>query len=49
MILFQIYSQGLSLKPLKGETPRAVNVNAVALGDPLEAMKIESRNIQIHQ
>jgi hypothetical protein len=43
MILFQIDPQGLALFPLKGDAPRAVNMDTVPGGASLKNMEVEPR------
>lgn len=47
MILLQIDPPGIALDPLEGNAPRAVDVEAVALRQAVQAMKVEARYLQV--
>jgi hypothetical protein len=42
MILLKIDPQGITALPLKRDTPRTINVDAVALGQTMKTMEIEA-------
>jgi hypothetical protein len=45
MILFKINPKSFTLFPLKGDTPRAIDMDTVTFGFSMKAVEIESRNI----
>jgi hypothetical protein len=49
MILLKINPEYITLLPFKCDTPRAVDVDAIALGHTVESMEVESRHVQIRQ
>ncbi len=49
MILFKIDFQCITVFPFKGDTPWAIDMNAVTLRHSLKAVEIEARNIEIRQ
>ena len=49
MILFKIDAQRITICPLECDAPRTVDVNTVTLRHPLQAMKIESRHMDVCQ
>jgi hypothetical protein len=49
MILLKINPEDITLLPFKGDTPWTVDVDAIALGQTMEAMEVESGHVQIRQ
>ena len=49
MVLLKVNSAYLVIFPFERDAPRAVDVNAVALGSPVEAVEIEARYTQVRQ
>jgi hypothetical protein len=49
MILLKINPEDITLLPFKGDTPGAVDVDAIASGHTMEAMEVESGHMQIRQ
>jgi hypothetical protein len=49
MILLQLYPHGVSVVPLKGDAPRAVDVHAVALWTSSQGVEVEPGYVQVLQ
>ena len=49
MILLKIDPEGITILPFERDTPRAVDVNTITFGYPLQTVKVKPRYIQVCQ